>query len=101
MGPIVYTIPVPIFGTDAKHQIDLRQGMFSSIGFNGEVSTALPPLGYPTYNSVPFDSVKNGVLYDAGNLAIAYFTVIENAIGGNNGDYSVLYSQRVLQRFSY
>ena len=48
-------------------QIDLRQGHFSSIGSNGD----------PNGGTVPFDSVG----YDAGNVAIAYYTIIENAFG--------------------
>lgn len=74
----------PILGFDAQHQIDLRQGQFSSIGFNGATT-----LGVPRYFDVPFDTIKDGVYYDAGNLAIAYYAVIENAIGGNRSDYLI------------
>lgn len=77
-----YTRSIPFVDIDAKHQIDLRQGMFSSIGFNGDTTAGFA-------KNVPFDTVKNGVLYDAGNLAIAYYAVIENAIGGNNDDYLI------------
>ncbi len=69
--------------TEAKHQIDLRQGAFSSIGFNGNISDMF---GNAAYENVPMDSIRMGQVYDAGNLAIAYYTVIENAIGGNNND---------------
>ncbi|PUB88041.1 MAG: hypothetical protein DBP00_07365 [gamma proteobacterium symbiont of Ctena orbiculata] len=48
-------------------QIDLREGHFSSIGKNGN----------PNGAAVVWDNVD----YDAGNVAIAYGTVIENAIG--------------------
>ena len=48
-------------------QIDLRQGRFSSIGSRALMSP----------EEVPFD---NGTV-DGGNVAISYYTVIENAIG--------------------
>lgn len=52
-------------------QIDLRQGHFSSIGKNGNSSDA-----------VTFDSGST----DAGNVAISFYTVIENAIGTDEDD---------------
>jgi Ca2+-binding RTX toxin-like protein len=58
------------YGTPAE--IDLRQGHFSSIGYKGDSGDT----------SVAFDS--GGV--DHGNVAIAYFTVIENAIGTDGDD---------------
>jgi Ca2+-binding RTX toxin-like protein len=56
-------------------QIDLRQGQFSSIGKSG-IST----------NAVAFDSSSSD---DNGNVAIAYNTVIENAVGTGQGDIIV------------
>lgn len=72
---------------EARHQIDLRQGGFSSIGFKGH--TSIVTLYEPSNANVRFDFKVNGNLYDTGNLAIAYYTVIENAIGGNNDDWLI------------
>ena len=76
-GAFVYTIwdggsTDTIFAADYTDavQIDLRQGHFSSIGKDGDD------------NAVVFDSG----FYDAGNVAIAYYTVIENAVGTNDAD---------------
>jgi len=55
-------------GYDHAAQIDLRQGRFSSIGTNGD------PNGDPR---VLWDTSS----YDAGNLTIAFHTIIENARG--------------------
>ncbi len=59
-----------IFAADYTNavQIDLRQGRFSSVGNRGDGA------------AVAFDSGD----YDAGNVAIAYHTVIENATGTND-----------------
>jgi Ca2+-binding RTX toxin-like protein len=54
-----------------KVQIDLRQGRFSSIGKSGISSSA-----------VAFDA--GGI--DAGNVAIAYYSIIENATGTDKND---------------
>ena len=51
-------------------EIDLREGHFSSIGDKGNGS------------AVAFDSAG----YDAGNVAIAFGTIIENAIGTDQSD---------------
>ena len=51
-------------------QIDLREGHFSSIGKNGTTSRVVWDGNY-----------INPTGYDAGNVAIAYGTVIENAVG--------------------
>jgi Ca2+-binding RTX toxin-like protein len=59
-------------GYSTPAQIDLRQGHFSSIGVKGDAGDT----------PVAFDS--GGV--DHGNLTIAYFTVIENAIGTSSAD---------------
>jgi len=56
-------------------QIDLREGHFSSIGKNGN----------PNGDAVVWDSGN----YDAGNVAIAYGTKIENAIGTAFGDHII------------
>ena len=58
-------------------QIDLRQGHFSSIGndANGNV--------------IKWDKDATAVDPDPGNVAIAYHTVIENAIGTNQNDVLV------------
>lgn len=58
-------------------QIDLRQGHFSSIGFQGDGSTA-----------IKWDNA-NGDGVDHGNVGIALYAVIENAIGTDNGDVLV------------
>jgi Ca2+-binding RTX toxin-like protein len=59
-------------------EIDLRQGHFSSIGVMGD-SADTP---------VPFDTAASGSIpeYDAGNVAIAYHAIIENAIGTGAND---------------
>ncbi len=61
-------------------QIDLREGYFSSIGKNGDTSGS----------RVRWDAeaVSQGETagYDAGNVAIAYGTIIENAIGTSHDD---------------
>ena len=59
-------------------EIDLRQGHFSSIGVQGD----------PGDTPVVFDTAASGGTpeYDAGNVAIAYFAVIENAIGTGGDD---------------
>lgn len=59
-------------GYDDGAQIDLRQGHFSSIGKNGNL------IG----SKVIWDSGS----YDAGNVAIAYGTEIENAVGTGDDD---------------
>jgi len=61
-------------------QVDLRQGRFSTIGM-GKNGT-IPFDGQPGARG-PTD--ENGVI-DAGNVAIAYHAIIENAIGTNNAD---------------
>jgi Ca2+-binding RTX toxin-like protein len=53
-------------------QVDLRQGNFSSIGKNNN----------PNGDRVAWDSGS----YDAGNVAIAYHTIIENAVGTSEDD---------------
>jgi len=60
-----YTTPV---------EIDLRQGNFSSIGVRTD--------GTP----VPFDAQATADNPDPGNVAIAYHTLIQNAIGGSGND---------------
>jgi Ca2+-binding RTX toxin-like protein len=59
-------------------EIDLRQGHFSSIGVKGD----------PADTPVPFDTAASGSTheYDAGNVAIAYHAIIENAIGTGAND---------------
>ena len=74
-GAFVYTI-WDGGGTDAIYavdyssaaQIDLRQGHFSSIGNRGDGT------------AVAFDNDA----YDAGNVAISYYSIIENATGTND-----------------
>jgi len=58
-------------------EIDLRQGHFSSIGNRGD-GTSVPR------DIRSKDNKKTS--YDAGNLAIAYFTIIENASGTDKDD---------------
>ncbi len=59
-------------------EIDLRQGHFSSIGVQGDSGNT----------PVAFDTPAAGMTpeYDAGNVAIAYHAIIENAIGTNGND---------------
>jgi len=59
---------------DYAARIDLREGEFSSIGSNGAGKQ-----GYGTTGN-------EGVFRDISNVAIAYGTVIENAIGGDKND---------------
>ncbi len=59
-------------GYSTAVQIDLRQGEFSSIGSDGN----------PNGDAVPFDSAG----HDAGNVSIAFYTVIENAYGTGQND---------------
>lgn len=56
-------------------EIDLREGHFSSIGKNGDLSGS----------RVVWDSGS----YDAGNVAIAYGTIIESAIGTALADHII------------
>lgn len=87
--PFMYTIwdgggndTIDASNYNVAAQIDLRQGAFSSIGVFGTGSNAS--------KSVPFD--KPGDTVDRGNVAIAFYTVIENAVGTNdikNGDILV------------
>src|SRR5665213_62290 len=58
-------------------EIDLRQGHFSSIGLQSDSGAA-----------VVFDTPASGLTdeYDAGNVAIAYYAIIENAIGTGGND---------------
>lgn len=76
--PFMYTIwdgggndTIDASSYNVAAQIDLRQGAFSSIGVFGTGSNAS--------KSVPFD--KPGDTVDRGNVAIAFYTVIENAKG--------------------
>lgn len=82
-GAFVYTIwdgggndKISALGYDTSAQIDLRQGRFSSIGYTGGKSLLLQP------ERVAFDTAD----YDAGNVAISYYTVIENAKGTDHAD---------------
>ncbi len=76
--PFLYTIwdgggnhnSINASGYSGDAEIDLRQGHFSSIGSNGAGGT------------VSFDS--GGV--DHGNVAIAYHTIIQDAVGTDQGD---------------
>ena len=77
--PFIYTIwdgggidTIDTAGYADGVQIDLRQGHFSSIGKNGN----------PNGDRVVFD----GGSYDAGNVAIAFHAVIENAVGTGEND---------------
>lgn len=65
-------------------EIDLREGHFSSIGKNGNTST----LARVRWDE---DAVIDGepVGYDAGNVAIAYGTQIENATGTGDDDHLI------------
>jgi len=79
-NPFMYTIwdgggndTIDVSGYSQAAQIDLREGHFSSIGNRGDG------------NPVAFDSSG----YDAGNVAIAFHTVIENATGTKGKDIIV------------
>jgi hypothetical protein len=76
--PFIYTIwdgggndTIDASGFNVRAQIDLRQGAFSSIGVK-EADTTI---------SVGFDDERTQENPDPGNVAIAFHTVIENAIG--------------------
>jgi Ca2+-binding RTX toxin-like protein len=58
-------------------EIDLRQGHFSSIGLQSDSGSAI---AFDTPASSGTDE------YDAGNVAIAYNAIIENAIGTSSAD---------------
>ncbi len=84
-GAFIYTIwdgagndKIDASGYTQSAKIDLRQGAFSSVG--ADVS-----------NNALFDwslTSSNGIniTRDIGNLAVAYYTVIEEAIGTSNND---------------
>ncbi len=74
------TIDASDFGNYAA-KIDLREGHFSSIGSNGKGEA-----GFQW--SLGADNTVE-VTKDAGNVAIAYNTQIENAIGTNKNDYFI------------
>lgn len=82
-SPFYYTIwdgggddTIDASGFDVEAQIDLRQGRFSSIGYSDEY-----------FSAVMFDSPGGSDLpIDSGNVAIAFYTVIENAIGTDHDD---------------
>ena len=83
-GGFIYTIwdgagvdVIDATGYTTPAEIDLRQGHFSSIGYQGD--SAHTPVAGDT-------GVGTLSEYDAGNVAIAYFTVIENAIGTSGAD---------------
>jgi Ca2+-binding RTX toxin-like protein len=83
-GGFIYTIwdgagvdVIDATGYTTPAEIDLRQGHFSSIGYQGD--SANTPVAGDT-------GVGTLSEYDAGNVAIAYFTVIENAIGTSGAD---------------
>lgn len=73
-------IDVSGFG-DISAKIDLRQGEFSSIGANGIIEN---PLGL--FRWVVQPDGKINYFRDAGNVAIAYHTVIEDAVGSSSHD---------------
>ncbi|MDI1228251.1 MAG: Ig-like domain-containing protein [bacterium] len=83
-SPFYYTIwdgggthdKIDVSDFNIGSQIDLRQGQFSSIGLAGGAT------------SVAFDAHdSNGnTTSDRGNVAISFFTVIEDAVGGGGGD---------------
>ena len=85
-APAIYTIwdgggtdVIDASPYDVAAQIDLREGHFSSIGYTGNL----------LFNTtVAFDTPATSTApeYDAGNIAIAYHTVIENAYGTELGD---------------
>lgn len=82
-NPFMYTIwdgggndTIDASNYNVAAQIDLRQGAFSSIGVFGTGSNAS--------KSVPFD--EPGDTVDRGNVAIAFYTVIENAKGTDYED---------------
>jgi Ca2+-binding RTX toxin-like protein len=62
-------------GYSSHVEIDLRQGHFSSIGSDGSTS-----------GHVPWDTAASSANPDPGNVAIAYYAVIENAIGTGGDD---------------
>ena len=64
-------------GFSVHAQIDLRQGAFSSIGVKKDGSDI----------SIDFDDSDAEI--DEGNVAIAFYTVIENAIGTSKADYLI------------
>ena len=77
--PFVYTIwdgkgidTIDASGFSVRAQVDLRQGAYSSIGRYSASSS--------NFSSMAFDdgNASNG---DEGNVAIAFYTVIENVIG--------------------
>lgn len=82
--PFIYTIwdgggdtdTIDASGYEDGVQIDLREGHFSSIGKNGN----------PDGSRVRWDEDGPTSDYDAGNVAIAYGTEIENAIGTSHDD---------------
>lgn len=83
--PFIYTIwdggglhdKISGAGYSSGVQIDLRQGHFSSIGARESV-----PVG--PVRPVAFD--PSGHSIDRGNVAIAYHTVIEDAVGSSHND---------------
>jgi Ca2+-binding RTX toxin-like protein len=79
--PFIYTIwdgggvdLINTIGYGERVEVDLRQGHFSSIGRNGNSTNAVDGDG----------AVGSADVH--GNVAIAYYTVIENAIGTASGD---------------
>jgi Ca2+-binding RTX toxin-like protein len=85
--PFIYTIwdgsgtdIINAAGYSDPVEVDLRQGHFSSIGKSG-----IGGNGGSTSAAVVFDN-NGGDGIDHGNVAIAYYAVIENAIGGGGND---------------
>ncbi|PKP85780.1 MAG: hypothetical protein CVT80_00725 [Alphaproteobacteria bacterium HGW-Alphaproteobacteria-2] len=85
--PFIYTIwdgkgidNIDASGFSVKAQIDLRQGAYSSIGRYSASTSDLSSMAFDDGNDA------NG---DEGNVAIAFYTVIENAIG-TAGDDSLI-----------
>ncbi|MBL4755874.1 MAG: M10 family metallopeptidase C-terminal domain-containing protein, partial [Flavobacteriales bacterium] len=68
-------------------EIDLREGHFSSIGKNGNATT-LARVQWDE-EATASDPVKFPAGYDAGNVAIAYGTQIENATGTGYDDHLI------------
>ncbi|MBP7759740.1 MAG: type I secretion C-terminal target domain-containing protein [Alphaproteobacteria bacterium] len=73
------TIDASSFDTYSA-KIDLRQGKFSSIGTNGHTTSNQSLFTW----TAPSDVVT--ATRDAGNVAIAFYTIVEDAIGTSHGD---------------
>lgn len=66
---------IDVSASSASAEIDLRQGRFSSIGYTAS-----------GLFEIAKDANASGSDPDPGNVAIAYYTVIENAIGTDQDD---------------